>query len=105
MSLTENKRNTFRKLSRLYTRQPDIFLLNIPRCQKMDIGKYKILKSIKDGLVMTLRSNICKKLVFKKPNVVMVFSTKAPDMSKLSKDSWLILKISDDHEKLENVTK
>ena len=40
-----------------------------------------------------------------KPNVVMVVSTKAPDMSKLSKDSWLILKISDDHEKLENVTK
>ena len=40
ISLTENKRNTFRELSRLYTRQIDTFLFDIPRCKKMHIGKY-----------------------------------------------------------------
>ena len=37
-----------------------------------------------------------KRLIFKKPNVVMVFSNKAPNKSKLSNDGWKIFKISKD---------
>ena len=100
MELCENSRNTIHIMRQMCTRITDIFLFDILWAQKMDFNKYKILEHIKDGSKYD-----GKKLIFKKPNVVIVFSTKAPDMSKLSKDRWLILKISDDHEKLENVTK
>ena len=49
---------------------------------------------------MIQRSNICKMVVLKKPNVVMVFSTKAPDVRKLSEDRWRIFKISKDLQNL-----
>ena len=34
--------------------------------------------------------------IFKKPNVLIVFSNKEPNQNMLSKDRWTILKISND---------
>ena len=83
------------------TSKTDIFLFDMSRSQYLDTINYKICEGLKDGRRgMILRSNICKDLEVKKPNVVMVFSTKAPDMSKLSKDRWRIFKISKDLENL-----
>ena len=70
----------------------------------MDYNKYRILESIKDGFAISGKYN-AKKQVFKKPKIVIVFANEYPRAAELTKDRWLILKISDDHEKLENVTK
>ena len=65
----------------------------------MDSENYKILESIKDGSAIAGKYN-SKKLIFKKPNVLIVFSNNAPNMSKLSKDRWKIFKISKDLDNL-----
>ena len=70
----------------------------------MGFNKYNILESIKDGFAISGKYN-AKMLVFKKPNIVIVFANEYPIAAELTKDIWLLLKISDDHEKLENVTK
>ena len=72
MELSENSRNSFHILRQIYRSVTDIFLFNIPRDQYMDTQKYKILKSIKDGLAMASKFN-AKRLVFKKPNKIMFF--------------------------------
>ena len=83
------------------TSKTDIFLFDMSRSQYLDTINYKICEGLKDGgRGMILRSNICKDLEVKKPNVVMVFSRKAPGMSELSKDRWRIFKISKDLENL-----
>ena len=99
MELSENSRNTFHILRQIYTSVTDIFLFNIPRGQYMDSENYKILESIKDGSAIAGKYN-SKKLIFKKPNVLIVFSNKAPNMNKLSKDRWKIFKISKDLDNL-----
>ena len=95
MELSENSRNTFHILRQLYTHDTDIFLLNIPRGQYMDSGNYKIVESIKDGSAIAGNYN-SKKLVFKKPNILIVFSNLMPNRNKLSPDRWKIFKISKD---------
>ena len=70
----------------------------------MDSEHYKIFESIKNGSVISGKYN-AKKQVFKKPKIVFVFANEYLRAAELTKDRWLILKISDDHEKLENVTK
>ena len=83
----------------MYSTQTDTFLFNIPKRQYLVIENYKILGNIKDGSAMAGKYN-SKKLIFKKPNIVMVFSTKEPNMSHLSMDRWRIFKISNDLENL-----
>ena len=70
----------------------DIFLFNIPRSEfDVDIC-FSVLESIKDGLGVSPKYD-SKRLHFKTPNVVMVFSNGPPDVQKLSKDRWTILTI------------
>ena len=91
--------NTVHVMRQMCTRQTDIFLFDIPQEQYLDTENYKILESIKDGAAMAGKY-MSKKLIFRKPNVVMVFSNKAPNKSKLSEDRWRIFKISKDIENL-----
>ena len=86
-------------MRQMCTRQTDIFLFDIPRNQNLDTENYKFFEHIKNGAAMAGKY-MSKKLIFKKPNVVMVFSNKAPNKSKLSEDRWRIFKISKDLENL-----
>ena len=70
----------------------------------MDSGNYTILESVKDGSAIAGKYN-SKKLVFKKPNILIVFSNWAPNKSKLSLDRWQIFKISKDLEHLVEIRK
>ena len=102
--LVESPRNICYHLSKALTRKTDIFLFNITKNGGMNHENYKFLESIKDGRVLSAKYN-SKRLEFKKPNIVIVFANEYPKTAELSKDRWQILKISNDHEKLENVTK
>ena len=61
---------------------------------------YKILDHIKDGKATIGKFNSLLPK-FNKPNIVIVFSNNEPDMSHLSTDRWIIFKISNDLEHLE----
>ena len=54
---------------------------------------YKILERIKDGKATSTKYNT-KKMIFKTPNVIIVFSNMYPDTSEFSQDRWLICKIN-----------
>jgi len=85
MELCENSRNTFHILRQLYTCVTDIFVFNVPWGQYLDTENYKILEHIKDGAAMAGKYN-AKMMVFKKPNVIIVFSNNALNKSKLSEE-------------------
>ena len=70
----------------------DIFLFNIPRSGCEVDSCYAVLESIKDGVGVSPKYD-SRRLHFKTPNVVMVFSNAPPDVTKLSKDRWTILTI------------
>ena len=72
MDICENSRNTFHIMRQMCTRVTDIFLFDIPRAQYMDSEHYKIFESIKNGSAVAGKY-MSKKLVFKKPNVLIVF--------------------------------
>ena len=99
MDICENSRNTFHIMRQICTIVADIFLFDIPQDQYLDTENHKISECIKNGAAMAGKFN-GKKLIFKKPNVVMFFSNKAPNKSKLSEDRWRIFKISKDLENL-----
>ena len=61
---------------------------------------YKILQNINAGRAVAGKFN-SQKLLFKKPNIVVVFSNTEPDKSNLSSDQWKIFTISKDLENLE----
>ena len=85
MDICENSRISFHILRWTCTRVTDIFLFNISHSQKIGFNNYKILESIKDGFAISGKYN-AKKLVFKKPNIVIVFSNDYPRTAELSKD-------------------
>merc|ERR1711954_452764 len=95
LELSENSRNTFRILGKIYSTNTDLFLFNLPRGEYLGTEQYKILESIKYGEAVEGKYN-SQRLYFKKPNVLIVFSTKEPNKNTLSKDRWTILKISND---------
>ena len=78
MELTENARDTFHVIRKLCSTQTDTFLFNIPRKQYMPHKNYKILENIKDGRAVAGKFN-SQKLLFKKPNIVVVFSNTEPN--------------------------
>ena len=95
--LVENERNTFHVLKKHTSRKTDIFLFNIPKAQYMTSENYQILEQIKDGCAITGKFN-SSLLKFKEKNIVIVFSTKFPNKSHLSKDRWRLFVISKDLE-------
>ena len=84
-------------------RNTDIFLFNVPRAQYLHTEQYEILEKIKDGWATSPKYNGWN-LNFKTPNVLIVFANRKPDIEKLSKDRWKILKISKDLSKLTEIT-
>ena len=60
------------------------------------------MERIKDGKATSTKYNT-KKMIFKTPNVIIVFSNMYPDTSGFSQDRWLIFKINKKME-LEEVT-
>ena len=78
------------------TKQPlstkDIFLFNEPRTTSHESCNHSILESIKDGTaVSSIYNNDV--MLFKIPNVVVVFSNHMPNTRELSKDRWKIFRI------------
>ena len=102
LELSENSRNSFHIMGKICSTNTDIFLFNVARGEHLDIEQYKILESIKDGVAVDGKYN-SQKLYFKKPNVLIVFSNKEPNQSKLSRDRWTILQISSDLTKLADI--
>ena len=84
-------------------RNTDIFLFNVYRAQYLHTEQYEILEKIKDGWATSPKYN-GRNLNFKTPNVLIVFANRKPDIEKLSKDRWIILKISKDLSKLTEIT-
>ena len=82
-------------MGKICSTNTDIFLFNLPRGEYLGTEQYKILESIKDGAAVDSKYN-SQKLYFKKPNVLIVFANDEPKRAKLSKDRWVILKISND---------
>ena len=95
IALGENARNTFHIVGKEYSTNTDIFLFNVPRAQYLHTEQYEILEKIKDGWATSPKYN-GRNLNFKTPNVLIVFANRKPDIEKLSKDRWIILKISKD---------
>ena len=102
LPLSENSRNTFHIMGKICSNKTDIFLFNVARAVRLGLQQYKILERIKDGKAVYGKYN-SQKLKFKKPNVLMVFSTREPDQNKLSMDRWVILKISNDLTELTDI--
>ena len=99
----ENGRNTFHIVGKEYSTNTDIFLFNVPRAQYLHTEQYEILEKIKDGWATSPKYN-GRNLNFKTPNVLIVFANRKPDIEKLSKGRWKILKISKDLSKLTEIT-
>ena len=99
----ENARNTFCIVGKEYSTNTDIFLFNVPRAQYLHTEQYEILEKIKDGWATSPKYN-GRNLNFKTPNVLIVFANRKPNIEKLSKDRWIILKISKDLSKLTEIT-
>ena len=102
LELSENSRNTFHIMGKICSTNTDIFLFNVARGVYLDQEQYKILESIKDGEAVDGKYN-SQKLYFKKPNVLIVFSSKEPNLNTFSKDRWTILKISNDLTELTDI--
>ena len=85
MSLTESSRNLLHYMRKCVDMQTDIFLFYIPKSVCVNDIDYYLLESIKDGKAMAGKYNT-KKMKFKKPNVIIVFSNKYPDTKEFSKD-------------------
>ena len=103
LELSENSRNTFHILGKVCSTNTDIFLFNLPRSKYLSSEQYEILESIKDGFALDGKFN-SPILYFKKPNVLIVFSNREPNREELSKDRWIILKISEDLRELTEIT-
>merc|ERR1712082_18419 len=101
LELSENSQNTFHIMGKTCSKLTDIFLFNVVRSEYLDTEQYRILECIKDRKAVNGKYN-SQKLKFKKPDVLMVFSNREPDQNKLSKDRWVILKISKDLTELSN---
>ena len=77
----------------------DIFLFNVTRAVQTYEIAYEILENIKDGDLTSLKYH-AKKVAFKTPNSVIVFSNHSPYSESLSKDRYSIWKIDKSGENL-----
>ena len=102
LTLSENSRNTFHIIGKHCSKLTDIFLFNVGRGVRLDTEQYDILENIKDGEALDGKY-MGRQLNFKQPNVLMVFSNSEPEKYKLSKDRWVILKISKDLTELTDI--
>ena len=71
-------------------------MFNVPRCFYIEDFPYAMLEEIKDGNVTSNKYN-SSILEPKTPNTVVVFSNKAPDRRKMSKDRWTHYDIEEEY--------
>ena len=74
----------------------DTFLFDVGKANTDDEVNYELLEKIKNRRIEASKFDN-KELEFNTPNIVIVFSKKAPDMENLSKDRWKIFKIRDNY--------
>ena len=92
MELDESTKDILHIMKQWVDMQTDIFLFNIVKSVYNDVN-YNILEKIKDGKARSTKYK-GKKMRFKRPNVIMVFSNMYPDTRGFSQDRWLIFKIN-----------
>ena len=93
MELDESSRDILHIMKKCVDMQTDIFLFNITKSVYINDVNYKILEKIKDGKATSIKYN-AKKMIFKTPNVILVFSNMYPNTREFSEDRWLIFKIN-----------
>ena len=94
MEISDSHKNIFYILKKCSS-TANIFMFNLPRATVLERENYKILENIKDGMAIAGKYQSCK-VMFKKPNIVIVFSNYGPETDALSGDRWNIFKISKD---------
>ena len=93
MELDESSRDILHIMKKCVDMQTDIFLFNITKSVYINDVNYKILEKIKDGKATSIKYH-AKKMRFKTPNVILVFSNMYPNTREFSEDRWLIFKIN-----------
>ena len=93
MELDESSRDILHIMKKCVDMQTDIFLFNITKSVYINDVNYKILEKIKDGKATSIKYH-AKKMRFKTPNVILVFSNMYPNTGEFSEDRWLIFKIN-----------
>ena len=95
LDLRTKTSNILYALSKRPLQTTDIFLFNDTRAVGETKQNYGVLEQIKDGCATSTKynSNI---LNFKTPNIVVVFSNSAPNISYLSADRWRVYTIKED---------
>jgi hypothetical protein len=102
MEISDSRKNIFYILKKCSS-TANIFMFNLSRVKALGRDKYKILENIKDGSAIAGQYQSCK-VMFKKPNIVIVFSNYGPETDALSEDRWNIFKISKDLSSLVTLT-
>lgn len=72
---------------------PDLILMDIPRCNQELHISYSCLESIKNGMLYSGKYEGGQ--IYLGPVHVVVFSNQEPDYSKLSEDRWNVVKIGE----------
>ena len=84
MEISDSHKNIFYILKKCSS-TANIFMFNLPRATVLERENYKILENIKDGMAIAGKYQSCK-VMFKKPNIVIVFSNYGPETDALSGD-------------------
>ena len=95
-SIKKNSEGVIHALSKRIVSLIDLFMFNVPRCFYIEDFPYAMLEEIKDGNVTSNKYN-SSILEPKTPNTVVVFSNKAPDRRKMSKDRWTHYDIEEEY--------
>ena len=72
----------------------NIFLFNVGKAKTEADVNYEVLEKIKDGHIFASKYD-SKELLFKTPNIVIVFSNDRPNIKQLALDRWKIFIIQD----------
>ena len=70
----------------------DVFIFNIPKCFPGTEVPYDLFENLKDGEAISSKYD-SRTLLFKTPNIVIIFSNKSPNRIKMSCDRWKIFNI------------
>ena len=98
IDIKSNSASIFRALRKCSMVAADIFLFNIGRSKNQI--KYQMIEGIKDG---ELCNHNGQRITVKTPNVVMVFSSDAPNTTKLAKGRLKLFLIENDQLKERNI--
>ena len=92
--IATNAKNLAHFLTKFPLECKDIFLFNHP-CSTAETVAYDMLEGVKDGYKVSAKYGT-QGLVFKTPNIVIVFSNGYPRTEALKKDCWWVYEIIDE---------